>query len=84
MKNLALLVLYFGLGLLEDYIVSWYYFFLGRREALKTAGVSLVHTLLAVFVVASIIVSNDWLLLGAYAIGGSVGTYIGVKHGKTK
>lgn len=84
MKTLGLLILYFGLGLAEDYLVSWYYFFLGRKEAAKTAGISLVHTLLAVFVVASIIVSNDvWLLL-AYAGGGAVGTYIGVKHGKSK
>jgi hypothetical protein len=50
----------------------------------SAAVISTAHTLLAVFVVASVIVSNDLGLLIGYSLGGGAGTYIGVKHGSVK
>ena len=83
--NLALLptcLLFAVIGTLEDYLISWYYLFISEKRAAPSAAISFVHTLLAVFVVASVIVSESpWPLL-AYAFGGAVGTYCGVRFKK--
>ena len=81
--NLALLpmcLLFAVIGTLEDFIVSLYYIAIGEGRPLKSAIISTIHTVLAIFVVATVIVSRSpWPLL-AYAVGGGVGTYCGVSH----
>jgi hypothetical protein len=79
--NPLLCVAFFAIGLVEDFIVGLYYTNLSQKRAFKTAGISTVHTLLAVFVVATIITGDSIPLLACYAIGGGVGTFLVVKHG---
>jgi hypothetical protein len=81
MKTLYLCVIFAALGLVEDYIVSRYYLALARKQAGRTAAISLVHTLLAIFVVASIIRGDSVPLMICYAVGGAGGTWLGVRFG---
>lgn len=85
MKSLALpwqILLFAAIGLVEDLIVAFYYREIAEKRAVRAAGISVFHTLLAVFVVGNCIVSETiWPLL-AYALGGGCGTYLGVKRKK--
>jgi hypothetical protein len=81
MKTLYLCAIFGGLGLIEDFIVSQYYKSISAKKAARSAVISLVHTLLAIFVVASIIRGDSVPLMICYAVGGAGGTYLGVKHG---
>ena len=84
MENLALIALYGVIGTLEDFVISLYYDAIARRKAIPAASISFVHTLLAIFVVGSIIVSKSpWLLL-SYSLGGAIGTFAGVKNNRRK
>jgi uncharacterized membrane protein len=87
MLNLALLplcLLFAVIGTIEDFIVSLYYIAIGEGRALRSAIISTIHTVLAIFVVATVIVSRSpWPLL-FYALGGGVGTYCGVRHRNKK
>ena len=80
-KMMGLCLLFFVIGLAEDFIVSCYYRAIADKKALRSAGISFVHTLLAIFVVASIIKGDSIILLLFYAGGGFCGTYLGVKRG---
>jgi hypothetical protein len=80
--TLGLCGLFFGIGLAEDFIVSRYYLAIAKKQAFRSAAISFVHTLLAVFVVASIIRGDSVLLLIAYAGGGFCGTFAGVRLSK--
>jgi hypothetical protein len=79
LKNLSLCALYGVLGCLEDYIVVWYYRFIAEKRPVHSAVISWFHTLLAVFVVASVITSESVLPLLCYATGGAIATYLGVR-----
>jgi len=54
--SLALLLLYGAIGTIEDFIVSLFYSAIAERRAVRSAAISFVHTLLTLFVVASIII----------------------------
>jgi hypothetical protein len=75
-----LCVIFAAVGLVEDYIVSRYYRAIAEKKAIRSSVISFVHTLLAIFVVASIIKGNSIPLLICYATGGAVGTWIGVRR----
>jgi hypothetical protein len=78
--SLPLQICLFALiGTLEDYIVSLYYRAIADRMALRASAISVFHTLMAVFVVGNCITSNSIWPLVAYALGGGIGTYAGVK-----
>jgi hypothetical protein len=80
METMGLCLLFFVIGLAEDFIVSLYYRAISKKQAFRSAVISFVHTLVAIFVVASIIKGDSLLLLVCYAMGGFVGTYLGVKQ----
>lgn len=82
METLGLCILFCAIGAVEDLIVAAYYFNLAKKRAFRTAVISGVHTLLAVFVVATIITGDSIPLLLCYALGGSLGTFAGVKRAK--
>ncbi len=83
-QTLALICLYGVIGTLEDFVVSLFYRAIAERRAVPAASISFIHTLLAVFIVGSIIVSKSpWLLL-SYSLGGAIGTYAGVKNNRRK
>ena len=79
--SLALCGLFFVVGVIEDWVVSRYYLAIGKKQAGRAAGISMFHTLLALFVVASIIKGDNLWMLLFYAAGGGLGTYLGVKRG---
>jgi hypothetical protein len=81
MKTLYLCVIFFLLGAVEDFVISLFYRAIADKRATRAGIISAVHTLLAVFVVASIIKGNSFLPLCAYAAGGGLGTWTGVKRG---
>jgi len=77
---LGQIALFAVIGTAEDFIVSCYYRALAERRAGRTAAISFFHTLLAVFVIGSCInAASPWPLL-AYAAGGAVGSYLGVRR----
>jgi hypothetical protein len=83
--NLPLLpmcLLFAVIGTIEDYTVGLYYRAISEKRAVRSAVISGLHTILAVFVVASVIASESpWPLL-AYAFGGGIGTYCAVNSGR--
>lgn len=85
--NLPLLPMCFlfaVIGTIEDFCIGLYYRAIAEKRAVRSAVISGLHTVLAVFVVASVIASESpWPLL-AYALGGSVGTYCAVSSGRKK
>lgn len=82
MPNLHLLpmcLLFAVIGTIEDFGVSLYYVAIAEKRPVRSSVISFLHTLLAIFVVASIVVSKSpWPLL-FYAGGGAIGTYCGVR-----
>jgi hypothetical protein len=78
---LTLCLVFFLLGAIEDFVISLFYRAIADKKATRAGIISSVHTLLAVFVVASIIKGNSFLPLCAYSAGGGLGTWFGVKHG---
>jgi hypothetical protein len=82
--NLALLpmcLLFAVIGTIEDWIVAQFYRAVAEKQAFRCSAISFIHTLLAVFVVGAIIVSESPLLLVCYATGGAVGMYVGTRFG---
>jgi hypothetical protein len=81
MKTLYLCVIFFLLGAIEDFVVTLFYSSVARKKSVRAGIISTLHTLLAVFVVASIIRGDSVPMLVCYAVGCGIGCYLGVKHG---
>lgn len=77
--NLALCALFGAIGLAEDFIVSCYYVAIAEKKAVRAGLISAFHTVLAVFVVASVIKSESLWPMLFYAVGGGIGCWAGVK-----
>jgi hypothetical protein len=78
---MGLCLLFFVIGLAEDFIVSKFYLEIARKRAFRAGGISFILTIMTMFVVSNIIRGDSVVLLLCYAGGGWVGTWLGVKHG---
>ena len=69
-------LIYFGLGILTDVLVTLYYIAVGHRLAIRSAVLSLFLTLLGFLIIEKIVVSTNWFLILSYALGSAFGCYI--------
>ena len=75
---LMVFLLYAALGICIDYLVARYYQSISRRLRWRASTLSALITLLTVFVLASVIQTNNLLGMFGYAAGNFVGTYLAV------
>lgn len=78
------LIIYFALGIIGDILVTLYYLFIGRFQGMLAAAMSLLITLLNFFVIGRVVVSNDWVLMVIYALGGAIGCFIIIAYQKSE
>jgi len=72
-------VIYMALGLALDYLLTKYYISISLRYRYRASILSMIITLLTVFVIASVIKMNSVVPLLGYALGNGVGTFLGVR-----
>ncbi|HTZ41614.1 MAG TPA: hypothetical protein VMC07_00190 [Candidatus Omnitrophota bacterium] len=78
------MITYFALGIIGDILVTLYYLFIGKSQGLLAASMSLLITLLNFFVIGRVVVSNDWILMLIYALGGALGCFGIIAFQKSK
>ncbi len=73
-----------ALGILTDVLVTLYYIFVGRLQALPASLMTILITLLNFFIIEKIVISINWVLILAYAFGCSIGCFSIIIHQKDK
>ena len=78
--------IYFGAGVLQDIVITFYYRFVADRKAGLSAGLSFVVTLINLTILYGILTnltpeSGIWLIV-TYALGNALGAYLAVKFSK--
>ena len=81
MGRLALYVVYFALGMVQDVLIAKYYIFVSHRRAFSASVLAFVLTALTVLVLDNIITSNQVGLILSYAAGTAAGTFVGISVG---
>ena len=70
---------YLGLGFVREALVTTYYRAVSRRLVYGASAVSVVLSLLDIFVVAKVILDRDLMLGVVYAVGEGLGTFVVLK-----
>jgi hypothetical protein len=65
----------FVLGIVGDILITLYYLFVGRLQALQASFVTILVTLLNFFVIEQVVVSTNWFLILVYASGSALGCF---------
>ncbi len=65
----------FVLGIVGDILITLYYLFVGRLQALQASFVTILITLLNFFVIEQVIVTTNWFLILIYAFGSALGCF---------
>lgn len=74
------MVIYLGLGVLADALVTGYYLCASRGRAFLASGLSIVIALLNFFVLWRVLeVDPSWVNAVAYAVGNGIGCFFVVK-----
>lgn len=83
MQGFWLFAIYFGAGVLQDIVITFYYRFVADRKAVWSAVLSFTVTLINLTILYGILSnltpeSGIWLIV-IYAIGNAVGAYLAIK-----
>jgi len=65
----------FVLGIVGDILITLYYLFVGRLQALQASFVTILVTLLNFFVIERVVVTTNWFLILVYASGSALGCF---------
>lgn len=76
---ILLTVLYFFLGLILDILNAIYVNRVSYDRERSASFVSFLLTLFGLFVISSVIVSQEWIMVFAYAVGTGAGTCYGMR-----
>ncbi len=68
-------LIYLGLGILNDILITLYYIFVGKHSAIPASFLTILVTLLGFFVIGEAVVKADWTLLLLYAFGSAIGCF---------
>jgi len=79
MALLTNILIYLGIGILTDVLVTLYYLSINRLLAAQSAVLCFLLTITGYFVVESIVVDTNWLLIFVYAFGCAIGCFITIK-----
>jgi len=63
------------LGIVGDILVTLYYLFVGRLQALPASLLTIVITLLNFFIIERVVVTTNWFLILIYASGSALGCF---------
>jgi hypothetical protein len=74
------LLLFFLIGVVQDFLIAKYYLALSRRSAIAASILAMVITY-GTMKVFNVTFGND-LAFFAYAVGTGAGTFLGCKHGR--
>jgi uncharacterized membrane protein AbrB (regulator of aidB expression) len=77
-------ILYFGMGILNDILITLYYICVGKHLAIPASLLSLSMTLLGFFVIGGAVVNANWSLIIIYAVGAAVGCFFTIRFVKKK
>jgi uncharacterized membrane protein YeiH len=80
------IMIYVALGIVGDILVTLYYLFVGKLQAVPASFLTILITLLNFFIIERVVVSTNWMLMVFYAIGSAVGcfTIIGFQKARLK
>jgi hypothetical protein len=73
------ILIYLGIGILTDILVTLYYLSINRLLAAQSAILCFLLTLTGYFVVESIVVDTNWLLIFVYSFGCAIGCFLTIK-----
>jgi uncharacterized protein YebE (UPF0316 family) len=79
-------LIYFGAGILQDIVITFYYRFVAAQKAFLSATFSFITTLISLTILYEVLTnltpqSGIWLII-SYALGNGVGAYLAVKFSK--
>lgn len=78
------IIIYFIFGIVGDILVTLYYLFVGRLQALPASLITILVTLLNFFIIEKVVVSTNWVLIIFYAVGSALGSYFIILSQKSK
>jgi uncharacterized membrane protein YfcA len=86
MQSFWLFAIYFGAGVLQDIVITFYYRFVADKKAGLSAMLSFIVTLINLTILYGILTnltpeSGIWLIV-TYAVGNAVGAYLAVRFSK--
>jgi uncharacterized membrane protein YfcA len=86
MQSFWIFAIYFGAGVLQDIVITFYYRFVADKKAGPSAALSFVVTLINLTILYGILSnltpeSGIWLII-TYALGNAVGAYLAVKFSR--
>lgn len=72
---------YFGVGFLEMFLAVQRTYWISKGKSAAVSILVFFETLVGMLIIAVVAegMGNNWLIIGAYAIGNSVGTYINLE-----
>ena len=72
---------YFGVGFLEMFLAVQRTYWISKGKSVAAALLVFFETLVAMWIISQIVngMGNSWMVIGAYALGNSVGTYINLE-----
>jgi uncharacterized membrane protein YfcA len=74
----------FTLGIVSDFLAALYYLFVGRLQAVSASLTTILITLLSFFVISTVVVNLNWILVLIYALGCATGSFILISAQKNK
>jgi len=84
MALLLKLLAYFVVGVVGDWIIARYYLHLSSGRRVKASVFSSVISYFDFIISLTLIVNQDWLSAGSFAIGTGVGTFIAMRRMKKR
>lgn len=77
-------LIYLGLGILNDVLITLYYIYVGKHSAIPASFLTILVTMLGFFVIGEAVVKADWTLILFYSIGSAIGCFFTIKFVKRK
>ncbi len=78
------IVIILAMGILNDILITLYYLFVGKLQALPASFLTILITLLNFFVIEKLVVDVNWVYILVYAIGSSIGCFAIIVYQKIK
>jgi hypothetical protein len=72
---------FFGIGFLEMFLATQRTYWISKGRSAAAALLVFFETLLAMFIITQIAegMGRNWMVIGAYALGNAIGTYINLE-----
>ena len=78
---MLILLIYVGLGVIADVVITLYYMALSERRAFRASVYALIIPLFSFLVIERALATKDIRCIVGFVIGNAIGTYLAVKRG---